>query len=229
MMAKSNMTPSGAAALIDVSAVRTHHTLGDVEECVGYAKKYRFINVHSLPGFTKAVAEMLAGEEGIYVGAPVGFPSGGHLTQTKLVEARQLIEDGVQEMDIVMNVGRFRSGDHDYVLRDIKEVIQITPENVLTKVIIELNCLEDDDLEKVCDIVVSSGADFLKTGSGWIPGGANIDRIKKIKEILGGRIKVKAAGGIRTREEFDALLDLGVERFGINTKSAVEIVETFLG
>jgi len=194
---------------------------------VKYAKEYRFINVHSLPCFTKALAGMLADEEGVYVGAPVGFPSGAHLTETKLLEAKLLVEDGVQEMDVVMNVGKFRSGDYDYVLNDLKAVIQSTPADVLTKVIIELNCLGDSELAKACEIVAASGADFLKTGSGWIPGGANIDRIKKIKEILAGRTRVKAAGGIRTREEFDALLELGVERFGINMKSAISIVKSF--
>jgi len=224
---ENDMTAYEAAALIDISAVRTHNTLSDVEECVAYAKKYRFINVHSLPCFTKAVAGMLAGEDGIYVGAPVGFPSGGHSTGTKLLEARQLIEDGVEEMDVVMNVGKFKSGDDDYVLNELKEIIEKTPDSILTKVIIELNCLGDDEIERACEIVAASGADFLKTGTGWVPGGANIERIGKIKGILGSRLKVKAAGGIRTREEFDALLALGVERFGINTKSAVEIVESF--
>jgi len=221
------MTAYDAAALIDVSAVRTHNTISDIEECVNYAKKYRFINVHSLPCFTKFVAGLLANEEDIFVGAPVGFPSGGHATQTKLLEAKQLIEDGVDEMDIVMNVGKFRSGEYGYVLNELKEIIDITPEKVLIKVIIELNCLGDDEIEQACGIVAASGADFLKTGTGWIPGAVNIGRIRKIKEILRGRVKVKAAGGIRTREEFDALLALGVERFGINTKSAVEIVESF--
>ena len=226
-MTINNMTARDAAALIDISAVRTHNTLADVEECVKYAKEYRFINVHSLPCFTKALAGMLADVEGVYVGAPVGFPSGAHLTGTKVLEAKLLVEDGVQEMDVVMNVGKFRSGDYDYVLNDLKEVIQSTPPDVLTKVIIELNCLDDDELAKACEIVAASGADFLKTGSGWIPGDANIDRIRVIKEILAGRTKVKAAGGIRTREEFDALLELGVERFGINMKSAISIVKSF--
>ena len=74
---------------------------------------------------------------------------------------------------------------------------------------------------------MESGADFLKTGTGWVPGTANIDRIRKIKKIVGNNVKIKAAGGIRTREEFDELLDIGVDRFGINTKSAIEIVKTF--
>jgi len=221
------MTPIEAAALIDISAVRSHNTLSDVEKCVEYAKQYRFVNVHSLPCWTKRVSELLADEEGIFVGAPVGFPSGGHTTKVKLCEAKQLVEDGVEEMDIVMNIGKLRSGDYDYVLDDIKEIIGCTPERILIKVIIEMNCLSDDEVEKACGIVLASGADFLKTGSGWVPGPVDIGRIKRIKEILAGRIKVKAAGGIRTRAEFESLLELGVERFGINTESAIKILETY--
>jgi len=221
------MTPKEAAALIDISAVRSHNTLSDVEKCVEYAKEYRFINVHSLPCFTKDVSRLLADEEGIYVGAPVGFPSGGHTTPVKLLEARQLIEDGVEEMDIVMNVGKFKSGDYEYVLNELKEIIGRTPDRILIKVIIELNLLDDDELEKACEIVVASGADFLKTGTGWVPGGANIKRIKKIVAILDGRIKIKAAGGIRTRAEFETLLEFGVDRFGINTEAAINIVKSF--
>ena len=96
-----------------------------------------------------------------------------------------------------------------------------------TKVIIELNCLTDEELPKACEIVMASGADFLKTGTGWVPGDANIERIRKIKDIVGDRIKIKAAGGVRTREDFDKLVEIGVARMGINTKSAVEIVKTF--
>ena len=221
------MTAKEAAAMIDISAVRTHHSLKDIEECVKYAKEYGFINVHSLPSWTKTVAEMLKGVEGTYVGAPVGFPSGGHKTQTKILEAELLIEDGVEEMDIVMNVGRFKNGDYDYVLTELKQIIALASEPILTKVIIELNCLDDDEITKACDIVRESGADFLKTGTGWVPGDANIERIRKIKKYLGKDLKVKAAGGIRTRQEFDELVDMGVERFGINTKSAIEIVRSF--
>ena len=96
-----------------------------------------------------------------------------------------------------------------------------------TKVLIELNCLTDEELPKACEIVMESGADFLKTGTGWVPGNANIERIRTIKKLVGNNVKIKAAGGIRTREEFDQLLDIGVERFGINTKSAIEIIKTF--
>ncbi len=216
-----------AARMIDVSAVRTHHSLEDILEVVRAARQYRFINVHALPAWVKALSELLRDDEDIRVGAPVGFPSGGHRTNVKMLEAEALLEDGVQEMDIVMNVGKFKNREYGYVLGELKDIVTLAGGRVMTKVIIELNCLADEELEAACRIVEDSGADFLKTGTGWVPGGANVERIAAIKRITGGRIKVKAAGGIRTRAEFDALLKLGVERFRINTQSALEIVRSF--
>ena len=221
------MTSKEAARLIDISAVRTPHGLVDIKEVVDYAVDYNFINVHVLPNWVSMLSDMLKDAEGVYVGAPVGFPSGAHKTEVKLLEAKLLIEDGVEEMDIMMNVGRFKNKEYDYVLDELKRIIEMTPDNVLTKVIIEVNALEDNEIEKACEIVVASGADFLKTGTGWIPGDANIERIRKIKAVCGDRVKVKAAGGVRTPEEFLKLCSIGVDRFGINTKSAIEIVESF--
>ncbi len=221
------MTAKDAARLIDISAVRTHHTITDIKEMIDVALRYRFINVHTLPCWTRTVSDMLKGHSDVRVGAPVGFPGGGHKPKVKLLEAEQLIEDGVQEMDIVMNVGKFKNKEFKYVSDELQQIIKIAPKEVLTKVIIELNCLDDSELEDVCRIVMDSGADFLKTGTGWVPGDANISRIAKIKDLTRGRIQVKAAGGIRTRDDFDALLALGVERFGINIASALQIVESF--
>lgn len=221
------MTAKDAARLIDISAVRTHHGLKDIEQVVKIAKEYRFINVHSLPSWTKTVSEMLKDDPDIRVGAPVGFPGGGHTTKVKMLEAQQLIEDGVEEMDIVMNVGKFKNGELQYVADELKQIIALAPEHVLTKVIIELNCIDNSELQDICSVVIDSGADFLKTGTGWVPGDANVARIARIKEYTRGKIQIKAAGGIRTRDEFDALLALGVERFGINTASALAIVESF--
>lgn len=221
------LTRKEAAALIDISAVRTQHTLADILENVEYAKKYRFINVHVLPAWVKTLAEMLKDVEGVYVGSPVGFPSGGHCTQTKIAEAKALLEDGVEEMDIVMNVGRFRNREYDYVQKELTELVALGRGKVKTKVIMEINVLTDDEVAKACELIIKSGADFVKTGTGWVPGDANIERVRKIKQVCGSDIKVKVAGGIRTREEFLALYDMGVERMGINTKSAIEIVESF--
>jgi len=221
------ITAEQAARLIDISAVRTAHTLSDVKELVEYARRYRFINVHVLPNWVKLLSEMLADIPDVYVGAPVGFPSGGHTIQVKLEEAKRLAEDGVQEMDIVMNVGRLKNEEYDYVLDELRQIIGETPKHVLTKVIIEINVLDDNEMARACELVIKSGADFVKTGTGWIAGNANIERIRKIKQICGSKIKVKAAGGIRTPQEFLELREMGVERMGINTKSAIEIVEYF--
>ena len=221
------MTAFEAAQMIDISAVRTHHSLADINEIVGYAKEYRFINVHVLPSWIKVLAPMIKDTPNVYVGAPCGFPSGASTTETKIIEAQQMILDGVEEMDIVMNVGKFKNKEYDYVLDELKQIIGLKKDYMKTKVLIELNCLEDNELEKACQIVIESGADFLKTGTGWVPGNANIDRIRTIKSIVGNKVKIKAAGGIRTRNEFDELLEIGVERFGINTRSAIDIIKTF--
>ena len=216
-----------AARLIDVSAVRSHHTLKDIEYVAELARRYRFINVHVLPCWVKTLSAMLKDVEGVFVGAPVGFPGGAHRTEVKALEARLLAEDGVQEMDVVMNVGRFKNREYAFVLDDLRQVIACAGEGVVTKVIIELNCLEDDEIGKACEIVMESGADYIKTGTGWVPGGANVERIRRIKGIVGSRLKIKAAGGIRTKDDFLRLRRLGVERFGINTASAVKIVKYF--
>lgn len=214
-----------AAAMIDISAVRTHHTMKDIEYVVECAKKYKVINVQTLPCWTATLSRMLKDVDGVYVGAPVGFPGGAHKTETKLFEAKQLLEDGVQEMDIVMNIGKFKNKEYDYVSNELKQIIALAKGRALVKVIIEINVLDDQEMLKACDLVMDSGADFVKTGTGWIPGNANIERIRKMKNYCGNRIKIKAAGGIRTLDEFLELVDMGVERMGINTKSALNIVQ----
>ena len=221
------MNSYNAARLIDISAVQTAHTLSDIEEAVKIAKKYRFINVHSLPCWTATLRELLSGENEIYAGAPVGFPGGAHKTEIKLLEAEHLIKDGVQEMDIVMNVSRFRNGEYKFVTDEIKKILAITPKNIRTKVIIEINALTNAEIDKACEVIPDTGAEFLKTGTGWISSPLDIDLIKRIKDLTRGRIKVKAAGGIRTREQFEELINYGIDRFGINVKSALEIVSSY--
>jgi deoxyribose-phosphate aldolase len=157
----------------------------------------------------------------------VGFPGGAHKTEVKLLEAEHLINDGVQEMDIMMNVGRFKNGEYDFVLDELKQILAITPKTVRTKIIIEINALTDSELDKACELIPRCGAEFLKTGTGWIPGAISLPRLRRIRELTKGKIKVKASGGIRTRAEFEELVGLGVERFGINLQSALEIVSSY--
>ena len=217
------MTRREVAQMIDISAVRTQHGKKDIEEIVKYAKEYSFINVHVLPNWISTLAPMIKDVPDVYVGAPCGFPSGGHTTETKLAEARQMIADGVEEMDIVMNVGRFKSGEYDYVLNELKQIIALKKDYMKTKVLIELNCLTDEELPKACEIVMESGADFLKTGTGWVPGNANIERIRTIKKLVGNNVKIKAAGGIGSFEDAQRFLELGASRLG--TSRLVKIME----
>lgn len=224
------MNAKSIAGMIDISAVRTHSTLSDIEENVAYAKEYKFINVHVLPCWISILAKMLAPVDGVYVGGPVGFPSGAHRTEAKLLEAGYLIADGIEEMDIMMNVGKFKNKEYAYVLDEVKRVIALAKNAgrpIKTKMLIEINCLSEEEMIKAAELSVESGADFVKTGTGWVPGSANIGRIRKIRQVVGDNIEIKASGGIRTRDEFMALYDIGVTRFGINTKSAIEIVKTF--
>ena len=220
------MTSYEVARMIDVSAVRSYHSIKDIKSLVQYAKKYRFINVHILPTWVSMVADLLKDEGDILVGAPVGFPSGGHLREIKVQEAKKLIADGIQEMDMVINIGKLKSGEYNYVLDEIREISDLS-EIIPLKAIIEINILTDDEIKKACELVIKGGADFVKTGTGWISGDANIKRIRMIKQFVGDSIKIKAAGGIRTKEEFLKLYEIGVNRYGINIKSAIEIVESF--
>lgn len=220
------LTAKAAARMIDISAVRAQHGIKDIEELVAYGKTYRFINLHVLPAWVPALSELIRDEPDILVGAPVGFPGGGHTTEIKIAEARQLLRDGVQEMDIVMNVGRFLSGEYDYVLDELRAITDVVAGRVPTKVIIEFNVLSDDEILKACDLVIASGASYVKTSTGWIGAPLDMERIQMMKRHCGSAIKIKAAGGIRTTEEFLALVDLGVERMGINTLSAVSIVQS---
>lgn len=213
-----------AARLIDISAVQAYHGKREIDELLVYAKKYNFISVHTLPSWTKYISDALSDYPDIYVGAPVGFPSGGAHTEVKLYEARQLILDGVQEMDLVLNIGKLKSGELQYVENEIKKVREIDNKLPL-KVILETHYLTDDEIKKACEICIRTGADFVKTGTGWAPSGATIRVVKLIKDFVGSSIKVKASGGIRDLDTFYQMLDLGVERFGINIRTSIEIVQ----
>lgn len=218
------MNAKEAARLIDISAVQAYHGKKEIDELLVYAKEYNFISVHTLPSWTRYISDELSDYPEIFVGAPVGFPSGGAHTAIKLHEASQLISDGVQEMDMVLNIGKLKSGELQYVEDEIRQVRDIGRDLPL-KVILETHYLTDDEIRKACEICIRTGVDFVKTGTGWAPSGATIRVIELIKEFVGSSIKVKASGGIRNLETFQQMLDLGVERFGINIWTSIEIVQ----
>lgn len=217
------LTPQHLARLIDISAVRAEHGEREIRELVSAARRYRFIAVHVLPSWVPFLKEQLQGEQDILIGAPVGFPSGGHSTAVKVAEARQLIADGAQELDMVLNIGKLRSGRHAEVERDIREVVEAAGD-VPVKVILEIHYLTPEEIKRSCGFAIAAQAAFVKTSTGWAPSGATMQNVQLITSFVGTAIKVKAAGGIGNLATVVSMLSMGVARFGINLESSLRIL-----
>lgn len=217
------MTARDIARLTDISAVRTPHGEAEIREMVENARRHSFYAVHVLPCWVSFLRDLLAASPEVLAGAPVGFPSGAHRTDIKVAEARALVADGVQEMDMMLNVGKLRSGDRRYVLEDIRAVVGAAGA-LPVKVIIEAPLLSDDQIRLACDLCIQGGAAFVKTSTGWLPGGSSLPMLRLITAHVGQAIQVKAAGGIRDVQTLVEMRRLGVARFGINLHTAVQIV-----
>lgn len=209
--------------MIDVSAVQAFHGEAEIRELVNAAIAFGFGAVHVLPAWVSFTREILARTSGISLGAPVGFPSGGNHTSTKCAEAVQLVADGVDEMDIMINVGKLRSGDDMYVVNELRSVIQAT--SAPAKVILETHYLKRSEIERACDMCVQVGAAFVKTSTGWANTGATVENVGWIAARVAGRTGIKAAGGIRDLDTLLHMYRLGARRFGINLYAAIEIVK----
>ena len=218
----TQLTPANLARMIDISAVQAFNTAEDVRELARIAREHNFIAAHTLPHFVGLLHQELAGSQTL-TGAPVGFPAGGNSTRVKVEEARELAGAGVQEMDMMLNVGRLRSRDHDYVLADIRSVVEAV-KPIPVKVILEVHYLSADEIKRACELCIGARAEFVKTGTGWAPSGATLERVHLITNFVRDAIKVKASGGIRDLDMVKSLLQMGVRRFGINTKAAVSIL-----
>lgn len=149
----------------------------------------------------------------IKIAAVVGFPLGAMTKDAKVFEAKEAIRDGAREIDMVINIGRLKSEDYFYVEDEIRAIKEAIGDNIL-KVIIETCLLTEDEKVKACKLALNAGADFVKTSTGFSTGGATVADIKLMKEVVEGKIKVKASGGIHTKEEALALIEAGADRIG---------------
>jgi deoxyribose-phosphate aldolase len=219
------LTARDVAKLIDISAVQAPHGAAEIRNLVGNAKEFHFMAVHVLPCWVTFLKELLADSPDILIGAPVGFPSGAHRTEIKIAEARLLLQDGVQEMDMMLNVGKLRSGEYRYCEEEIRAVVQAAAD-VPVKVILEVHYLSRDQLKKACEVCIKGGAAFVKTATGWAASGATLDVVQFITSFVGAAIKVKAAGSIRNLDTLVKMYRMGVSRFGINLNSSMEIVRS---
>lgn len=212
------------AKMIDVSCVRTDVTLAEIEKMISVAKQYKFIAAFAMPCYTKFLREQLEKGGDVLVGGVVGFPSGADTTEMKQNQVREMLDIGVDEIDMVVNVGQLISGNAAYVRNEISEIVRMAAPKPV-KCIVEVCYLTDQQLRKVSEVVAEGGAAYIKTGTGWGPKPTTVETIKTIKEVVGDQIKIKAAGGIRTLDTMLAMVDAGCSRFGIGVNSAVRIME----
>lgn len=211
------------ARLIDISAVRADSIRQDVEDIIDGAIKHNFICVFPMPGMLPLVFEKLKDHPQIGIGGIVGFPSGGETTASKLFQAKELKEAGCNEIDMVLNIGKLKSGmlnDIEDEIRQIKAAVSPLP----LKVIMEVVLLTDEEIKTASSIILKAGADYIKTGTGWA-GATTLHHIDLIKETVGDAIKLKVAGGVRTLNTLLEMYQMGVSRFGIGYKSALSIME----
>lgn len=211
------------ASYFDASLVKNNNTIAQIEEAVVKGKKFGVASVITLPCYSAFLVEQLKGSD-IIVGGVLGFPWGGEVTEVKVAEAKGNLADGVQELDMVMNLGLLFSEKYDAVVEDIARVKEAVGETVL-KVIIESPQLSRAQLKKAAELVIESGADYVKTATGF-NGVASLDEVKSLKDIVGDRIKVKAAGGIRSAEDAEKFIAAGADRLGIGFANAYQILET---
>ncbi len=213
---------------LDVSAVQTSSTRDDVLACAQLAHQTGALAVFVLPAFLPVLfkeRERLGGK--FFIGSTVGFPSGQSTTAMKVAEAKQLVEFGVDEVDMVANVGFLLSGMFDEALSDIKAVKEAVG-SIPLKVIIETPLLDDATLHKATEIVLASGAEWIKTGTGWTKTPTTMDHVRTIRGILGpdSPLKFKVAGGVRSVATIEEMFTLyGVRRFGIGLNSVRKIME----
>ena len=200
------------AKYIDYTLLKATATPADIEKLCQEARQYGFFSVCVNSSYVPLAAQLLKGTD-VKVCTVVGFPLGAMSTQGKLYETSTALAEGAQEIDMVINLGLFLSGQIAKVLDEIALLKQETADKVL-KVIIETCYLNDDQKRLASQICVDAGADFVKTSTGFGTGGATLADVQLIKEVVGDRAKIKASGGIRNRETALQYIDLGVSRIG---------------
>ncbi|UCG33928.1 MAG: deoxyribose-phosphate aldolase [Phycisphaerales bacterium] len=218
------LTVRELARLMDLSAVRTDVDIEEIHRLAEEAKKYSCICAFPMPCYLPELKELLADAPEVGVGGVVGFPSGAHSTATKVAEARQQLEQGAVELDMVINVGMLRSGRDRDVEEDIRAVVEAA-DGTPVKVILEVHYLSGEEIVHGCRLAVRAGAAFVKTGTGWAPTGATLENVALMKSAVGDAALVKAAGGVRDLATVVAMIRRGVSRFGVGLSSGVKILE----
>jgi deoxyribose-phosphate aldolase len=213
---------STLAARIDHTALKADVTPDDIRALCEEARLYGFASVCVNPSFVSAAAGLLGLD--VPVCTVIGFPLGATSTQAKMDELRQAAADGAREFDMVIHIGMLKSGRFTYVANEIRaltDLVHSLDPHHLLKVIIETAMLTDDEKRQAAHLVSSSGADFIKTSTGFGGGGATASDIALLRSECAATVRVKASGGIRTREDALALIDAGADRIGASSSVAI--------
>jgi deoxyribose-phosphate aldolase len=211
------------AALIDHTILKPEATRADVVKVCREARQYNFASVCVNPYWVPLVRAELTGSP-VKVCTVVGFPLGATSTEAKVAEAAAALRAGAQEIDMVINVGALRSGDHEAVKLDIQQVVKVSHEaRAIVKVILETALLDDNQKAVACTLTKLAGADFVKTSTGFGPSGATAHDIALMRQVVGPEMGVKASGGIRTLQDVQAMKAAGASRIGAS--ASVKIVE----
>jgi deoxyribose-phosphate aldolase len=219
--------PSGVAAMIDHTLLKPDATRQHIEELCREAAQFKFATVCVNPAWVATAARLLSGS-GVGVCSVVGFPLGATTADVKSYETRRAIFDGAREIDMVINVGALKSGDVRVVERDIEAVTAPCRDcGALSKVIIEAALLTDDEKVTACTLAKAAGADYVKTSTGFGPGGATAADVALMRRVVGAEMGVKAAGGVRDLEGLRAMVAAGATRVGAS--AGVKIVQQAQG
>ncbi len=227
------MTPDELAKSIDFALLGPDTTVSDVRRFCEKALEYNFATVFVNPCYVSIISSLLQ-ESSVKAGVAIGFPLGASTTSAKKFEVADAIERGAREVDMVMNVGALRSGQFDMVARELSTIVELIRKKevqesagtILVKVIIEICYLTDAEKQMACKLVEESGADFVKTSTGFGPSGATPHDVRLLRKSVSSNVGVKASGGIRSLEQVISMLDAGASRIG--TSSGVEIMTEFL-
>lgn len=211
------------AKYIDHTCLKADATLKEIEKLCNEAREKGFYSVCVNPAYVSHALGFLSGTD-VKICSVVGFPLGSSTVQTKVYEAVNAVDDGADEIDMVMNIGYFKSGLFHLVKNEIERVRSVIRDSVL-KVIIESSLLTDEEIEKAVKICIEAGADYAKTSTGFSNGGATEKAVEIMKKAAqGSEIKIKASGGIKDRKTAERYIELGAERIG--TSSGIAILES---
>jgi deoxyribose-phosphate aldolase len=218
----ASQVPVDLAKYIDHTALKPETTAEMIDQLCDEAARFHFASVCVNPTWVKRSAANLRGTD-VLVCTVIGFPLGANTSEIKAMEARRAIRDGAREVDMVVNIGALKSGDHQTVLRDIEKVVDSAHEaGVVVKVILETSLLTDEEKVIASSLARKAKADFVKTSTGFSDGGATAYDVALMRETVGPDMGVKASGGVRTKSDVEDMIAAGATRIGAS--AGVQIV-----